>query len=122
MNTTTSKYLIIGAMFVVVFILGYWMNRSGKPHSTLILTIHKLTALAIGIYLAINIYRIHQATPLPTAGIALVVITAGLFIVSIVTGSLLSTDKDNPAVITILNKIIPYITVASTALTIAVLF
>jgi len=109
-------------MFIVVFILGYWMNRSGKPHSTLIVTIHKLTALAIGIYLAVNIHRIYQVTPLPTVGIALVVVTAGLFIVSVVTGSLLSTNKDFPAVISLLNKIIPYITVASTALTIAVLF
>jgi hypothetical protein len=108
------KILNVGIFFLFIFLSGFWLNRTGKPYSMPLITVHKLTGLAAGIYLGISLYRQHQAVSLGTVQIAVVVITVLLFTVNVTTGSLLSAARDMPELVAIVNKWVPYLTLAST--------
>lgn len=114
MNFTLSKLASTGIFFVFIFLSGFWLSRKGRPYSMLVITVHKLIALAAGVFLGLTIYRIHQVTPLSIVQIIAVVITVLLFAVNVATGSLLSTNKAMPEVVSIINKFFPYLTVVST--------
>jgi hypothetical protein len=118
MNTNQLKIVSLAAAFLIMFLSGFWLNRTGKPYGTLIFTIHKLVGVGIGIFLFIIIRQIYQQT-----SFIAVVIVAVFFIATVVTGSLLSipVSKPMPEIVHTLNKIFPYFTVLSTAITLYVL-
>ena len=114
MNLIGSKLISTGAFFLFIFISGFWLNRAGRPHSMLLVTVHKLIGLALGIYLAWMIYQTHKLIPLSATQIIAVAATVLFFAVNVATGSLLSTNKPMPEVVSIVNKWFPYLTVVST--------
>lgn len=119
MNTNQLKLVGLGVAFLVMFLSGFWLNRTGKPYGTLIFTVHKIIGLGMGIFLFITVRQIHQAAPLSPVEIALVALTILFFIATVTTGSLLSIpiSKPMPGIVSILNKIFPYFTVLSAAIT-----
>jgi hypothetical protein len=110
-----AKYTSVGLFFLFIFLTGIRLNRTGWPHSTLLITIHKLVGLGLAVFLGLTVYRVFQAAPLTALQAILIGITILLFIVNVTTGSLLSTNKPMPAAVTIMNKLMPYLTVLSTA-------
>ena len=117
MNTTQLRYIGAGSFFLLIFLFGFWLSRSGKPYSVIILTIHKLISLAAVILLGITVHRMNQAATLSAVELLAVIITGLFFLGTIITGGLLSIDKPMPAVILRLHQITPYLTVISTAAT-----
>ena len=115
------KHVIAGLFFLFILLSGFWLSLIGKPYSMIIITIHKLIGLAIGIYLAISVYRLHQAGQLSPVGIAAIVVTIMLFIGLVTTGGLLSTEKPVPLVVSMIHKRFPYLTVLSSGVTIYLL-
>lgn len=113
MNFMESKLVSVGLFFLIIFLSGFWLNRTGKHYSMLIITIHKLIGLAMGIYLGLTVYRIHKATPLGPAQVTAIVVTILFFAVNVATGSLLSTNKLMPEAVSIINRFFPYLTVIS---------
>ncbi len=109
------EYISAGLFFLFIFLSGFWLNRAARPYSTLIITIHKLIALGLGIFLGWTVYQPHQAAPLAVTQLVLVAVTILLFAVNVATGSLLSTNKAMPGAVSFLNKWIPYLTVIATA-------
>ena len=105
--------------FIVIFLLGYRLRLRGKPYNTLLITVHKLTALGLGIYLAVMINKRHQIIPLNPIEITTATITILLFLINVATGSFMSTDKNIPQFVGQINKVVPYITVLATGITIA---
>ncbi len=59
-----QKYIIAGLFLLFIILSGIWLSRTGRPLSVLILTLHKLISLGAVVFLAITVYRIHQAAPL----------------------------------------------------------
>ena len=116
-----SRLLDAGLFFLFIFLSGFWLNRRGKPHPVLIVTLHKLIALAAGVYLGWSVYRVHQVTPLDPVQIIAVVITVLLFAVNVATGSLLSSKAAMPEVVTTVNKVVPFLTVVSSGVVIYLL-
>lgn len=114
MNITLSRFASTVSFFVFIFISGIWLHRKGSPFSMLLVTIHKLIGLATGVFLALNIYRIHKTAPLSPVQIVAVAVTILLFAVNVATGSLLSTNKAMPEAVSIINKFFPYLTVVAT--------
>ena len=86
MNTTQLRIIGIGILFLLIFLTGYWLSRSGKPYDTIRMTIHKLTALADIVLLVITVYWIHKTTPIQPAVLAAVIICMVCFIATIITG------------------------------------
>ena len=75
---------------VIVLITGFALYRAGKPYQTAVFTIHKLVALAglVGLILAAR--TIHSSAPLPwIIPVAAVLLGVG-FILTFVSGGLIS--------------------------------
>jgi hypothetical protein len=70
-----------------------------------------------------TVRQMHQTAPLSPVEIASVVVTGLFFVASVTTGSLLSipVSKPMPGFVSMLNKILPYFSVLSTAVTLYLL-
>ncbi|HWQ46219.1 MAG TPA: hypothetical protein VN376_05090 [Longilinea sp.] len=115
MNSNLSKVLITAGLFLVIFILGYVMNRSGKPYSVLLLTVHKLASLGILVYLIVTAVQLNKVSPLTGLELTAVIAAVVFFVAAIVTGGLVSVDKPMPDFVSWLHKIIPYLALLSSA-------
>ena len=120
MNVDT-RILVIGLLFVLKFIFGYWLNLSGKPYNVILLTIHKLLSLATMVYIIVIATQVHRDAGLITREIVVVAITVLLFIISIASGGWLSTDKPPHNAISLLHMITPFLSALTTALTLYLL-
>lgn len=123
MNTNQLKIIGAGAAFIIMFLSGIWLNRTGKPYGTLVFGIHKLIGVGIAVFLFITIRQIHRATPLSSLELVAVVVAVLFFLATVTTGSLLSIpiSKPMPGIVTTLNKIFPYFTILSTVVTLYLL-
>jgi hypothetical protein len=117
MSMMQSKLVSAGLFFLFILLSGFWLSRTGRPYSTLIVTIHKLIGLAAGVFLAMTVYRVYKAASLSQMGIIAIVVTVLFFIGLVATGSLLSTNNTMPGYVTVIHKVFPYPTVLSTGLT-----
>jgi hypothetical protein len=108
-------------LFLLIFISGFWLSRSGQPYNGLILTAHKLMAVAAVVLLVIRVIRINKVEGQGGQVFIALGITVLLFLAAIITGGLLSADNKIPAVISTVHKIIPYLAVVSTAVTLYIL-
>ena len=121
MDATQFKLLGMGIFFLLIFVSGLRLSRSGKPYNPILFNLHKLIGLAAGIYLVVTVYQIHQAAPLSQVEIITAVITIALFVGTIIAGGLVSIDKPMPKPALRMHKIMPYLTVVSTAATLYLL-
>ena len=119
MNTNQLRVVGMGVAFLIMFLSGILLNRTGKPYGTLVFTIHKLVGLGIGVLLIIMVRQGHQAASLNPVEITSVAITVLFFVATVTTGSLLSipVSKPMPEIVRTFNKIFPYFTVLSSAAT-----
>ena len=115
MSTTQVRIVGAAAAFLLIFLSGIWLGRSGQPYNTTIFTIHKLVGLAVGIFLAVTVYQTHKVAPLGLLAIVAIVVTVLLFAGTVVAGALLSIDEQAPAVVQRLHQVVPALTVLSTA-------
>ncbi len=115
MNIFQLRFVNTGIIFLLIFTSGYWLHYSGKPYGAILFNIHKLIGFGMFVFLAIKIYQFNQATPLsPVEWIAC--LAAGLFfLATIVFGGLVSIDKPMPAAVSLMHKLLPYLTALSTA-------
>jgi hypothetical protein len=109
-----NEYLITAIFYLVIFVFGFFLTFAGTPYNTVVITIHKLTSIVLFIVL----YRFYSSLrsasnvgPLVTVSS---VITALLFICTVITGGLVSMDKEFPEIILMVHRIAPFLTVFST--------
>jgi hypothetical protein len=117
MDASQWRVVVIGVLYLLIFLFGVWLTRSGKPYSTIVLTIHKLISLAAAVYLGIVLYQMNKVAPLNAAEIAVGVTTGLLFLGTIATGGLLSVDRAMPSVVLWSHRITPFLTVIASAVT-----
>lgn len=115
MSTQVLKLGISGGLFVLLFLCGFILSRSGKPYSTLLFNVHKFIGLGLIVYLVITLRAMHRVQPLAGLEIGMLVLAGVLFVVTIVAGGLLDALKSAPQVLTSLHHWLPYFTVAATA-------
>jgi hypothetical protein len=121
MNAYQSKLATTAVLFLLIFLSGFWISRSGKPYPMLVFTLHKLTGLGVLIFLALKFFQSRQIAPLTTLQIGIAAFAALCFITMIVTGGLSSVDKAMPDAIRKVHQIIPYLTVASAGISLYLL-
>jgi hypothetical protein len=94
----------------------------------LLFNLHKLIALAAGVYLALTVYRSQQAAPLSPLQLALAAATALVFVALVIAGGLLSAHAGGSlrslsptllAAITRAHHLLPYLAVGGTAASLA---
>jgi hypothetical protein len=117
MGTLQLRVIGEGLFFLIILLSGIWLRNAGKPYNNIILTPHKLLSVATAILLFWTIRQMNQATHLGTTALFASVITGLLFLGCIVSGALVTTDLSLPAIVSKMHKVIPYLTVLSTAAT-----
>lgn len=121
MNVITSTFIYTGLFFLFIIISGFWLRFTGKPYSMIIITIHKLIGLGAGIFLGRMVYQAYQASSLNSGQIVSVVVTVLLFIGLVATGSLMSAERDMPYFVKTIHRVLPYLTIISTGVSINLL-
>lgn len=105
-------------LFLVIFVSGFWLSRSGKPYNVVIFTVHKLVSLGAVVFLAATI---HQVAGLGVAELLAGVVTGLLFLCTFISGGFLSTGKPMPAAVLKMHRVTPFLTVLSTTVTLYIL-
>ena len=121
MDTNQLRFIGTGLFFLFIFLSGYWLRHSGKPYNVIVLTIHKLISVAGLVLLVIIMIRSNQGDALSTIELIVGVFAGLSFLSLIVTGGLLSSKKEMPAIVSKLHKIAPYLTVFFTVATLFLL-
>jgi len=96
MDATQLKVIGAGLFFLLIFLSGFWLGRTGKPYRPAIFNLHKLIGLATGIFLGVTVYQVHRLTPLGPAQTAATATSVLLFAADVAAGGLLSIDKPLP--------------------------
>jgi len=115
MNTTLFRFIIMGILFLIIFISGFWLHNSGKPFGVVIFNAHKLLALAACIIFAVIVIKVHRVNPLTPLQITVIAANALFSIAAIVTGGLLSIEKSMPLMVLRLHQIAPPLIVLCSA-------
>jgi hypothetical protein len=117
MGTDQLRFVGAGAAFLLIFLAGFWLSRSGKPYGGLMLNVHKLVSVGVVVLLVITIRRASQAAALGAMELTAVVLTGLFFLGTVACGGLLAIGKPLPAIVHRLHQVTPYLTVLSTAAT-----
>jgi hypothetical protein len=121
MNTTLLRVTGSGLLFLLIFLSGFWLSRSGKPYPAIVFNIHKLIALGTVIFLGVTVSRIHPGAPLGIMQVIAIAVTLLCFLINILTGGLLSIDKTMPEIVHRLHEVTPYLIVLSSAISLYLL-
>ncbi len=115
MNIFQLRFVNIGLFFLLIFASGYWLHHSGKPYGAILFNAHKLIGFGLFVLLVVRIYQLNLTTPLSGLEWITCVVAALSFIATIVFGGLISIDKTMPAFVSLAHKVLPYLTLLSTA-------
>jgi hypothetical protein len=105
--------MLIGAGFLIIFVSGIWLSRTGRPFNAGISAVHKLISLAAAVFLGVTFYQASRATPLSGGELVAVVVTGLLFLGSGISGALLSGDKPGVTAVLRVHQALPVLTVLS---------
>jgi hypothetical protein len=124
MGTPASRIAVIGLLFFVTLLSGVWLSRnlrlndprlSGKPLAGADAAVHKLVALAMMIIAVVTLRNLHRGIEFRSIEFAAVIIAGLLFLLMVVSGSLLSLGKARNDEILTLHKVGSVLTVVATA-------
>ncbi|MBN1580498.1 MAG: hypothetical protein JXA89_07325 [Anaerolineae bacterium] len=120
---STNQLRVAGAalFYLIIFVSGFWLTRSGKPYNQILYNVHKLIALIAVILFAVTLYRANRVAALNAVEVIASVVTGLFFLGLFVTGALVSIDRPMPAAVFKLHHVVPYLAVISTAATLYLL-
>ena len=116
--STRLRIVAIIALFLLKFLFGVLLTRSGKPYSVVMLALHKIISLLTVVLIGMTVYNLRRDVGLIAVEVGAIIVTGLLFVLTIATGGLLSTDKPAHAAITIVHRVVPFLAVLFTAVTI----
>jgi ABC-type multidrug transport system permease subunit len=121
MDTIQLRIIGVGLLFVLIFLSGFRLRRSGKPYHTLLFNFHKLMGLGTLVYLFLMVRQVHRLAPLAPPAITASVITGLCFVVTIIAGGLVSIERPMPGAVKWTHKLMPYLTLLSSTATLTLL-
>jgi hypothetical protein len=122
MKITLMKLICIGILLIIIFFSGKWLHRSGKPYNSILLNVHKLIALGVGVFLIVVLMQSHRYLPLNTMTVVIAAITGVFYLITGITGGLVSTDLVLPSFMNIIHIYTPYFIFCLTVGTLYLLF
>ncbi len=108
MNENGLRMVGIAAAFLLVFGTGFYLTHFGRPYSVALLTVHKIVAAGILVFLGIIAYR---ASALSVSVWLVVSLTVIAFVAMIASGGVLSAIESSPGIIMTVHKVGSYVTV-----------
>ena len=123
METVTTKLAVAGGLFLLTVIFGLIVSRSGRPFSTALVTVHKLSAVAAVVLIGLAVNQLRQTGDgLMLIELGLIVISALLFIAMIATGALLTREEMQlPAIVLQIHQAAPLLALGCSTLTVYLL-
>lgn len=115
------RILSAGLLFVLIFLSGFWLRGKVKPYPAILFNIHKLIGLGTLVYLFLMVRQVHRLAPLAQNEITAAVVTGLCFVVTIIAGGLVSIERPMPAAVKWTHKLMPFLTLLSSAATLTLL-
>jgi hypothetical protein len=119
-----SRVAITGLLLLIALLSGVWLSRnlrlndprpSGKPLAGVDAAVHKLSALAMGIIAGVTIRNLHRGIEFRSMELTAAIVAGLLFVLMVVSGSLLSLGKARNDEILTLHKVGSLLTVIITS-------
>jgi hypothetical protein len=121
MKPMEIKLIATGILFLLIIASGMWVTRSGRPLNMIIFTAHKLIALACLIMMVLIVRALAKGAAMTPVIIIAIACTAVFFVIMFATGAVLSFEKPAPVFVLLIHKIVPAVTLASSAVTVYLL-
>lgn len=121
MNIFQLRFVNISLFFLLIFSSGYWLHHSGKPYGAVLFNLHKLIGFGLFVLIVIRVIQLHRAMPLSAPELIACAIAGLFFLATIVFGGLVSIDNPMPAFVSPAHKLLPYLTLLSTGLSLYLL-
>ena len=123
METVTSKLIAAGGLFLLAVIFGLIVSRSGRPLSIVLVTVHKLSAVAAVVLVGLAVNQLRQTGDgLVLLETGLIVSSALLFVALIATGALLTREEMHlPEIVLRIHQVAPPLALACSTLTVYLL-
>jgi len=124
MGIPVSKIAVTGLLFLITLLSGIWSSRNlrlsdprpcGKPLTGADSAVHKLIALATGIIAGLTIRSLHRGIEFRSIEFTAVIVAGLLFVLMVVSGSLLSLGKARNKGMVALHNVGSVLTVVATA-------
>lgn len=115
-----SILITLGILFLAALASGVWLSHSGKPLNPVILTIHKLIALAAVIVSSLVIYNLIKNAEFQFFIVASIVVIGLGVLALFVTGALMSSDKPVNEILLTIHKVAPFLSAVAMVVTIFV--
>ena len=124
MGFPASKIAVTGLLFLITLLSSIWVSRNlrlndprpyGKPLTGTDSAVHKLSALAMGIIAGVTIRNLHRGIEFRSIELTAVIVAGLLFVLMVVSGSLLSLGKARNKGIVALHNVGSVLTLVATA-------
>ncbi len=121
MNHINTETLLCAGFFILSFVTGMLLKKSGRPINSLKLTIHKLISLGTLVLSVLIVYRSSRGVEVGALPSALAAISGLLFLALIASGGWISARKEAGRAVTAVHSVAPWLVLASTAATVILL-
>lgn len=111
----TTRFVITAVFFLLVFLSGFWLSRTGRPLNASISAVHKLMGVAGGVFLIASVYQLNKVAPLDSVAWTSVVVTGLCFAAVVASGGVLSSKEPMPTTVLRMHQVAPVLAVVSTA-------
>jgi hypothetical protein len=118
---TSSKIMYCGLGLVLTLVSGFVLSQLGRPLNSAIFTIHKLIAVGTVILIGVSIRNLYKAGVVQPLHFVLIGITGLLFLMLVVSGSLLSFDKLATKPVIMIHQIVPLLVLVFSVITVYLL-
>jgi hypothetical protein len=112
-SNLSSNPVMIGGLGLIL-VTGFFLARTTPPYGTALLTVHKLIAVGVVVFVALRARQVHTASGLGAIAWTVLVTGAVAFLTMIGTGGALSAMDNPPSAVAAIHKIVPYLAVALT--------
>lgn len=109
MKVFEIRILLTIAFFLLMILSGIWLSRKGKPYNLILFNIHKMISLGAILMTTLALLFYSRDYALSSINITLIICTAILFIILLLTGGLLNIKKEMPRFVLITHRITPLI-------------
>lgn len=113
-----SRFFVPGGLLLITLASGVWLSRAGRPLNGLLVTLHKLIALAAVVTAGIQFARLMKIAS-PALGMVFLGIAAISVLALFASGALLSQVKPAAKIMLRIHQIAPVLLVVSSIASVA---
>jgi hypothetical protein len=113
--STPIRIVLLGLLFAAVFVSGFWMWNTRKPVPGLKLNLHKFLSLAALVFSVLLVNDLRAQVSLSGPDIPIAAAAGVFFLLTIVSGGLVSLERPAPGAIKTFHRLGPFLTEILTA-------